>query len=743
MKVAIVYNRESQRVINLFGMPNREKYGLRAIKRITDSLRDGGHQVISLEGDKDLIDRLEEFMPRVVKGERPGMVFNLSYGIQGQARYTHVPGMLEMIGLPYVGSGPLAHSLALDKVVSKMIFVQRGVPTPDFAVVDEPGFEMPELEFPLIVKPKNEAVSFGIKIVNNEDELRDACGVIFKEFSQPVLIERYISGREINVGLLGNNPTEALPPAEIVFGEGGPKIYTWEDKTRKSGREIGVKCPADISPEVAERAQQIAKRAFDVLGCYDCARVDLRLDEDDNLWVLEVNSLPSMGEHGSYVQGAAAVGLDFPALVNRLVEVASARYFGTPNPPELTSRTRDEADRVFAYLTERRDEIEQQVSHWTKIRSRTSDAVGLQNAVGKLGDSLKEIGLKPADDLTDDRVAWTWETPAGLEGGVLLVGHLDVPLDVDAPSPMFHRDPEWLYGEGVGSSRAPLVSMLYALRSLRRLRRIKRAKLGVLYYADEGRDCRYSSELIRRAAAKASKVLVLRPGNVGDNVVRARRGQRRYRLVAEGDARRLGQATRKPEVLRWLAPRLEKCAQLSNRAERIGVATLDLRTLHMPMLLPHKVTATLLLSYPDETTADRIESEMREILRDKAVRCQLDLISDRPPMKERRANSSLAKQLIALAEKWEIPLARESSVWPSAAGLAPASTATVCGVGPVAHDLYTPQEAERCCWPSFCSSKSLPKKRIPPATERREARRPKKHPAAGRRRNRRVERTEH
>ena len=111
MKIVIAYNRESRNVINLFGMPNKETIGLKTIKRISDALRSGGHQVIAVEGDKDLVDRLEEFMPRVVKGERPGMVFNVSYGIQGQARYTHVPSILEMVGIPYVGSGPLAHSL--------------------------------------------------------------------------------------------------------------------------------------------------------------------------------------------------------------------------------------------------------------------------------------------------------------------------------------------------------------------------------------------------------------------------------------------------------------------------------------------------------------------------------------------------------------------------------------------------------------------------------------------------------
>ncbi|MBN2328920.1 MAG: D-alanine--D-alanine ligase, partial [Candidatus Omnitrophica bacterium] len=110
MKIAVVFNRQSQRVINLFGIPNRERYGLKAIHRICDSLKKGGHQVRAFEGDKDLIENLEHFMPRVLKGEIPGMVFNVSYGIQGQARYTHVPSILEMVGIPYVGSGPLAHS---------------------------------------------------------------------------------------------------------------------------------------------------------------------------------------------------------------------------------------------------------------------------------------------------------------------------------------------------------------------------------------------------------------------------------------------------------------------------------------------------------------------------------------------------------------------------------------------------------------------------------------------------------
>ena len=372
MKIAIVYNRDSRSVINLFGMPNREIIGMKTIKRLIEALKKGKHQVVALEGDKDLIDRLEEFMPRVLKGERPGLVFNVSYGIQGQARYTHVPSILEMVGIPYVGSGPQAHTLALDKVVAKMIFRQQGLPTPDFAVLNSWDSELPELIYPMIVKPKNEAVSFGLKIVQNEEELHAAAKVIFDEYQQPVLVEQFIEGREINVGLIGNNPPEAFPPVEVKFPADGPAVYTYEDKTQRSGRRIEFECPAPISEELSAHAVQIARGAFQALGCYDCCRVDMRLDKEGNLYILEVNSLPSLGEHGSYLIGADYTGLDFAAVINRLVDEAAARYFGTPKPVKINLKNADSGDLMLSYLSERRDQIEKRIEEWTRVRSRTS-----------------------------------------------------------------------------------------------------------------------------------------------------------------------------------------------------------------------------------------------------------------------------------------------------------------------------------------------------------------------------------
>jgi D-alanine-D-alanine ligase len=693
MKVAIVYNRDSKNVINLFGVPNRERIGLATIKRIAEGLRKGGHQVKALEGDKDLIDRLEEFMPRVLSGERPGMVFNLSYGIQGQARYTHVPGILEMVGIPYVGSGPLAHSLALDKVVAKMIFKQNGLPTPDFAVLDAPGFEAPELEYPLIVKPKNEAVSFGLRIINGEEELREAAELIFRTYQQPVLAEQFIEGREINIGLLGNNPPETLPPVELVFSCEGPPVYTYEDKTGMSGREIEFRCPAPLDGKVIEKAQDLTRRAFNALGCYDCARVDMRLDKENKLYILEVNSLPSLGEHGSYPLAAEKAGLDFAALVNRLIEVASARYFGTPSPPQIDVKKSEVGPTVFSYIVGRRDQMERRLQEWTNLSSRSSDPAGLQEVVKRLSTSLEELGLRLVKELTEERRLWTWETRAGFEGGTLLVGHLDVPLDSGASTQAFRRTPEWLYGEGIGVSRAPLVMLEFASRSLRSIRKLRKIPMGVLYYTDEGQDCRYSAEVIKAAAARAKRVLVLSPGNPENRVVTQRRGWRKYRLIVKGKPQRPGKASRRPEVLRWVCTKLEEISKLSSRKERIAIAATELQTSAFRQLLPHQVSGTLLLSYRESRLADSVERKMREILGEGGYHWELELVSDRPAMRKRKVNEPLVRSLGKVAAEWEIPLASESSLYPSVAGLVPSPVQVMCGIGPVARDTGTPHEA--------------------------------------------------
>jgi D-alanine-D-alanine ligase len=417
------------------------------------------------------------------------------------------------------------------------------------------------------------------------------------------------------------------------------------------------------------------------------------LDREGKLFILEVNSLPGLGENSSYAAGGRQVGIDYVTLINRLVEVASARYFGTPEPPKVDRGAQDPASHAFTYVTQRKDRLEHRLERWTAVSSRTGDSTGLQHAVEELDATLRHLGMKPVKEFTEKPTAWTWETKRGFEGGALFVGHLDVPIDTHLPPQRFRRGPEWLSGEGIGSSRAGLVMLEYALRSLYSMHRLRQQPIGVLYYTDEGLEARHSEHIIRAAAAKAKRVLVLTPGHGEGFVVTHRRGQRKYGFRVEGDPLGHGRLTRKADVLRWAWGKLERFSQLTAPKNRVSVSTIDLQTERLPLRLPHRITATILLTYPNAKVANGTEERMRDILGDKGPRWDLELISDRPPMLERRRNLQLVNSLAKVAEAWDIPLKHESSSWPSVAGLVPAKTACVGGIAPIARDVCTPNEA--------------------------------------------------
>jgi D-alanine-D-alanine ligase len=694
MKIAIIYNYDSHAVINLFGTPNRERYGLKTIKKIASALKEGGHQVKSFEGDKNIIKNLEEFMPTVMAGERPGLVFNLSYGVQGKARYTHVPGILEMLGVPYIGSSPDVHGIALDKVITKMILRQRGIPTPNFDVLDTPDAEIDQaLRYPLIVKPRSEAVSFGLKIVRDEKEMREGVAAIYEMFRQPTLVEEYIEGREFNVGLLGNSPPEALPVVELEFGD-GEAIFTYEDKTHKSGREITKVCPAPLDEAQSQEISSLAVKSFQALGCQDCARVDLRMDSDGRFYVLEVNSMASLGMGGSYVYAAGQVGLDYNALANKLVDVAAKRYFGTEIAQHVEKTKTSQEHALFSYLVDRRDTIEKDLKGWTTISGRTEDAGQISAVVSKLEGRLSQIGFEPLAELTNHRSAWVWQTPAGLSSGTLIVLNLDSPADLDRFPIPFHREPEWLHGEAVATSRGGIACTIAALEALRSVRGLRKRALGIFAYTDEGRGMRYSSDMLRQAAEQAARVLVMRPGGLGGKVITQRRGLRKYSISIEGDPVRDSAKKRRADPMTWFIRNSAQILGLSNPAKRLTVSVQDVKTNRYNVLMPHRLRVLVTLSYLDPKTAESADTGIREIFKPDAAspRATIEVIEERPPFPNHRSNPVITA-LKSICEDWKLPFGTDSSALPSAAGLIPNQTPTVCGFSPAGKDLFTPREA--------------------------------------------------
>jgi D-alanine-D-alanine ligase len=321
MKVVVVRNHDRSGVLSTRGVPSPERYSERAVARVAAALADGGHDVVVLEADVTLLDRLRVELPASASD---GLVFNMAYGIQGECRYTHVPAMLEMAGVPYTGSSPMGHTLALDKVVTKALISAAGVSTPAHRVAVRAA-DVSGLRFPVVVKPRHESSSYGLALAADEQEAGTAIDQVVRRYGQAALVEEYVEGREVCVALLGNGDgVRCLPPVEIDFGLRSSRLLTRNDKVGRTGEARRI-CPAPLDPALRAAVEAAARQTFAAVHCRDYARVDFRLDRYDIPHVLEINSMASLGLGGSFVLAAAAAGLEFTALVNRIVEVAVAR----------------------------------------------------------------------------------------------------------------------------------------------------------------------------------------------------------------------------------------------------------------------------------------------------------------------------------------------------------------------------------------------------------------------------------
>ena len=233
-----------------------------------------------------------------------------------------IQSLLELRGLKYTGSKVLASALAMDKEISKVIFNQAGVQTPEWFTVKNRSFEPILIAdqinqeiggFPCIIKPNDQGSTVGLKFVKDESEVEEGI-IIAQQFSTKALIEKYIPGREITAAILIN---EALPVLEIVPKSG---LYDYKSKYTPGMSEYIV--PAKIPEEISAKAQDLALKAFYALGCEGYARIDFRLSNEGELYCLEVNTLPGMTPLSLVPKAAKAVGISFEELIKRIIEQA-------------------------------------------------------------------------------------------------------------------------------------------------------------------------------------------------------------------------------------------------------------------------------------------------------------------------------------------------------------------------------------------------------------------------------------
>ena len=300
------------------------------VQEVADILRRADHDVSGLA-----IDGTPECL-RALTQQKPDLIFNLveSFG-EDNTKEPHVAAYYDLLGLPYTGSGPRGLTLAMDKAVAKKILGFHNVVSPKFAVFwrGRLDWDAHDVDFPVIVKPLREDGSIGIgfnALVANIKELMERIDELTREFSGPVLIEQYIDGREIYMGVIGNSPPEALPAVELDLSHlppGTPKIagteVKWNEGTR-AYRGSKVRIPK-LPTAVRETMERYALTAFQALGLRDYARIDFRLAKD-TVYLIEVNPNPYLHSGAEFIRGARAAGRTQRDMISEIVELARVRY---------------------------------------------------------------------------------------------------------------------------------------------------------------------------------------------------------------------------------------------------------------------------------------------------------------------------------------------------------------------------------------------------------------------------------
>lgn len=289
---------------------------------IDEALGGLGHQV-------ERVGRGTELARRLAGGERWDLVFNIAEGVRGRSREAQVPAVCEMFDQPYTFSDPLTCAITLDKPLAKRLVRDIGLPTSPFVVIEaEEDVASVGLEPPLFVKPAAEGSSKGItdrSRVSNHAELLDACARLLRIYDQPVLVERYLPGREMTVGIVGNgDQARVVGVMEVVFRNGNDTDYT---ELNKAEYDVRVEYRLLDGDALGTRAREVALGAYRALSCRDAARVDLRCDESGEPCFLEVNPLPGLHpvrSDLSILSGLA--GISYAELLDSILDAAGSRW---------------------------------------------------------------------------------------------------------------------------------------------------------------------------------------------------------------------------------------------------------------------------------------------------------------------------------------------------------------------------------------------------------------------------------
>jgi len=328
MRIGLSYDLKSAVPLDEAGPEDAlEEYDSReTVELIATAFEAAGHSVVMLGGGREFLDNILR--------EKVDIVFNIAEGRgNSRSRESQVPAVLEMLGIPYTGSDSQCLAICLDKPLAKKLVVAEGVSTPRWQVItDEEGLSKitwEQFPFPAIVKPAHEGSSKGIRltsVVDSVGRVQEEVSRLLDAYQQPVMVEEFIAGDEVTVGIIGNSPPKVMGMMRLLPKSGeNPFIYSLEVK-RDYQNLVDYECPAQLKDEVRERIALASLKVFKVLGCRDFARLDFRISSEGKAYFLEINPLPGLSAQSDLVIIATKSGWSHRELINIVLDAALKRY---------------------------------------------------------------------------------------------------------------------------------------------------------------------------------------------------------------------------------------------------------------------------------------------------------------------------------------------------------------------------------------------------------------------------------
>jgi D-alanine-D-alanine ligase len=285
--------------------------------------------LVALGYDAFLIGDGLELLHYIMEGRQVDLVFNISEGLRGRSREAQVPALLEMMGIPYTGADPLTLALCLDKGMFKRILKSEGIPTPDFHEIRSAAeIEDLEIRLPAFVKPAAEGSGKGIRSdsrVTSPSQLREVVRRTGETYGWPVLVEEFLPGVELTIGIIGNGEARCLGAMEIEFLRGSDGVYSYQTK-KDYLKHVKYHVPPRLPQATIQEAREIALKTYHLIGGRDFGRVDLRLDAQGHPQILEINPLAGLNPVSSdLIIMAKAQGIGYETVIGDITEAAISR----------------------------------------------------------------------------------------------------------------------------------------------------------------------------------------------------------------------------------------------------------------------------------------------------------------------------------------------------------------------------------------------------------------------------------